>query len=204
MSSEQKIRLFVALDLPEVNDAHEPIGYSDVQLYLKNTFPDFRPTPKVHITIAFIGAVVQSAVASIKSAITVAIQEFLIKEKEGVANGISGLMIAPGAHILGKNAIALRLIENHQLLRLSLYVQAALTDAGIAFDATKHEQLAHLTLGRIPLDAVDPILLERILSQLQAPLGARAQAQESFTAQAVTLYQSLPGSTYIPLQSYRV
>ena len=204
MSTEQKIRLFIALDLPEVNEQEETIGYADVQLLLKNAFPDFRPTSKVHVTLVFIGSVVQSTVSVVKEAIASAVHEFIETENEGLANGISGLMVEPGAEILGKNAVAFKIADNQMILRLILYLHTALKQAGIDFDVPSHEQLAHVTIGRMPMDTVDEVQLQRILRQLQAPLGARANAQEAFTAHTITLYQSLPGSNYIPLQTYPV
>jgi 2'-5' RNA ligase len=204
MSTEQKIRLFIALDLPEVNDQGEPIGYADVQLLLKNAFPNFRPTSKVHVTLVFIGSVAQSSVSGVKDAVATAVHEFIDTQNEGLANGISGLMVEPGGQILGKNAVAFKVADNQMVLRLILYLQTALKEAGIDFDIPSHEQLAHVTIGRIPMDTVDEIQLQRILQQLQAPLGARANAQEAFTASTITLYQSLPGSNYIPLQTYAV
>jgi len=204
MSSEQKIRLFIALDLPDLNDQGEPIGYTQVQLYLKNTFANFRPTAKVHVTLVFIGSVALSAVFVVKKAISNAVHAYIETENEGLANGISGLLIEPGAQVLGKSAVAFKVADNQMVLRLILYLQTALKQAGVEFDAPAHEQLAHVTIGRLPLDTVDPMQLQRILQQLQAPLGARANAQETFTVKTITLYQSLPGSNYVPLQTYSV
>lgn len=202
--NEQKVKLFIALDLPLLNDAGLPIQYEDVQVVIQNTFVNFRPLSPLHITLLFLGPTLEADVPRITKALQEAVERYISQETQGDLAGITGLMIASGAHMMGKNAITMTVLDNQSLIRLVLYIQTSLKENNIPFEALHHENIGHITIGRIPKDTLDELQLKRVLDQLEAPLGARATAHESFTAHTITLYQSLPGSNYTPLQAYQI
>jgi 2'-5' RNA ligase len=204
MATDGKMKLFVALDLPEVNDQGSPIQYENVQLLIKNSFPDFRPAPSLHVTLVFIGTVSSESLPVIEGAVDDAMRQFVAIEKRGLSSGISGLMIEPGASVMGKNAVAMKLVDNQLLIRLVLYVQKALKLNKILFDETHKDIIAHVTLGRIAPEKINELQLHRLLKQLQAPIGSRQQSKESFTARTITLFQSMPASQYSPIRHYEI
>ena len=113
VTEKGKIRLFIALDLPLVNDQNEPIQFANAQLLISQAVANFRPVKNFHVTLVFIGSVNESLVPAIKIAIERAVAQFSNEQKQGLINGIGQLMLKPGAAIMGKNAVALSLIDNY-------------------------------------------------------------------------------------------
>jgi len=197
------MRLFIAVDLPEVNDNNEPIQFANMQLLIDQAIPDFRPTKTFHTTLVFIGSVSDSLVPKIKTAIERAVNAFINDQKNGLANGIGGIMMQQGASLMGKNAIAMKLSDNYELAVLALELRKYFNEYQLPHD--RHEEInLHVTLGRIAPENKNAIEIRRFLELLPAPIGARAQLQETFTAHTITLYQSLQGSEYIPLARYKI
>ena len=201
---KEKIRLFVALDLPLVNDQNEPIQFANVQLLIGQAIADFRPVKSFHITLAFIGSVNQSLVPQIKISINAAVAQFINEQKQGLTNGIGQIMIKPGATIMGKNAVALSLIDNY-LIQVLIDTLLRTFDQYQIPHAARHEALhLHVTIGRVPIDAKKQDDTKRFLELLPAPIGGRAPLNETFTATTITLYESHPNSEYVSLAVFKI
>ena len=199
------MRLFIALDLPAVNDQNEPIQFVNTQLLIGQAIPDFRLVKSFHVTLIFIGEVAESVVPTIKIALERAVQEFIAEKKRGLANGIGGFMIMPGAAIMGKNAVAMKLIESPLLNILIEQLRKTLKENRICFDERYSiSASAHVTLGRVPIEYKKQIEIKRFLELLPAPIGSRAALQETFTAHTITLYESLPQSEYRAIETYKI
>lgn len=199
-----KVRLFVALDLPLINDQSEPIQFADSQLLISQAITDFRPVKSFHVTLVFIGSVNRSLIPQIKLSIEKAVTEFITEQKQGLTNGIRQLMIKPGATIMGKNAVALALIDNYLIEMLINTLLRAFEQFQIPH-AARHEELnLHITIGRVPVEFKKHIDTKRFLDLLPAPIGGRAQLNETFTAGSITLYESHPNSDYIPLAVFKI
>ena len=195
-------RLFIALDLPEVNDTNTPIQFANMQLLIDQAIPNFRPSQKFHATLVFIGEVAETLIPTIKAVLERSVSAFINEQKDGLANGIHGLMIMQGAHLMGKNAIAMKLNEEYLLMTLVQELHKILHEQKIRH--SDQEINLHVTLGRIPEENKNNIEIKKFLELLPAPMGARAQLEETFTAHTITLYQSLPNSEYIPLVRYKI
>lgn len=204
MSETEKIRLFVALDLPSVNDQNEAIQFANSQLLIGQAIENFRPVKNFHVTLVFIGSVNKSLVPEIKIATERAVAQFVNEQKQGLLNGMGQLMLKPGASIMGKNAIALSLIDNY-LIEVFIETLLRTFEQYQIPHATRHEDLnLHVTIGRVPLDAKKQADTKRFLDLLPTPIGARAQLSETFTASTLTLYESRPNSEYTPLATFKV
>ncbi len=202
MASINEVRLFIALDIPLINDDNAPIQFVNTQLLISQALPQFSPSRHLHCTIAFLGSVNESLTGSISQVIKSAIKEFAYTYKQGLNNGVSGLMILPGIFLFGKNAVVLKLIDGSDLLRLlTMMIRKHLVQASILFDET-HEIDFHVTVGRIAHKVEEPTI--RFLEQLTAPIGGRSQLHETFTALTVTFYKSLPTGEYEVLKRFKV
>lgn len=95
INTEQKVRLFVALDLPTVNDQNEPIQFASMQLLIGESIIGFRPVKSFHSTLVFIGSVFEKLIPTIKIALERAVQLYISEQKKGLVNGIGQLMINP-------------------------------------------------------------------------------------------------------------
>lgn len=204
VTEKGKIRLFIALDLPLVNDQNEPIQFVNSQLLIIQAVADFRPVKNFHVTLVFIGSVNESLVPAIKIAIERAVAQFSNEQKQGLINGIGQLMLKPGAAIMGKNAVALSLIDNYLIESLIATLLTVFQQYQIPH-AERHEGLnLHVTIGRVPIDVKKQIDTKRFLDLLPAPIGGRAQLNETFTASTITLYESHPNSEYTPLATFKI
>jgi 2'-5' RNA ligase len=204
VTEKEKIRLFVALDLPLVNDQNGPIQFTNSQLLIGQAIADFRPVKSYHVTLVFIGLVNQSLIAQIKIALERAIAQFVNEQKQGLTNGIGQLMIKPGASIMGKNAVALSLVDNYLIEALIDTILRTFQQYQIPH-AARHEALSlHVTIGRVPIDAKKQVDTKRFLDLLPAPVGGRAQLNETFTATTISLYESHPNSEYVPLAVFKI
>lgn len=204
MTEKEKARLFVSLDLPLINDQNEPIQFANSQLLIGQAIADFRPVKSYHVTLVFIGSVNQSLVPQVKIALERAVAQFINEQKQGLTNGIGQLMIKPGASIMGKNAIALSLVDNYLIQALIDTIIKTFEQYQIPH-AARHEALSlHVTIGRVPIDAKKQVDTKRFLDLLPAPIGGRAQLNETFTATAITLYESHPNSEYVPLATFKI
>lgn len=203
-TEKEKVRLFIALDLPTVNDQNEPIQFANSQLLIGHALSDFRPVKSFHVTLVFIGSVNESLVPAIKIAIERAVAQFINEQKQGLTNGIGQLMIKPGAAIMGKNAIALSLVDNYLIESLITSLLTIFQEYQIPH-AAPHEALnLHVTIGRVPVDVKKQVETKRFLELLPAPIGGRAQLNETFTASTITLYESRPNSAYVPLAVFKI
>ncbi len=204
VTEKGKIRLFIALDLPLVNDQNEPIQFANAQLLISQAVANFRPVKNFHVTLVFIGSVNESLVPAIKIAIERAVAQFSNEQKQGLINGIGQLMLKPGAAIMGKNAVALSLIDNYLIESLIATLLTVFQQYQIPH-AERHEGLnLHVTIGRVPIDVKKQIDTKRFLDLLPAPIGGRAQLNETFTASTITLYESHPNSEYTPLATFKI
>lgn len=196
------LRLFIALDVPEINDQNEPIQFANMQLLIDQAIPNFKPSKSFHVTLVFIGSVQEALIPTIKSAIERAVSLFVNEQKDGIANGVPGLLITQGAHFMGKNAIAMKLVDNYLLDTLVLALHTSLEEYKVPHDRHDEPKNFHITLGRISHD--HNLEVKRFLELLPAPIGSREQLQETFTAPTIALYQSLPGSEYVSLARYKI
>ncbi len=204
ITEKEKIRLFIALDLPLVNDQNEPIQFANSQLLIGQAVADFRPVKSFHVTLLFIGSVNQSLLPAIKIATERAVVQFVNEQKQGLSNGIGQLMLKPGAAIMGKNAIAISLVDNYLIEALIDTLFAVFQQYQIPH-AARHEILSlHVTIGRVPVDAKKQVETKRFLDLLPSPIGGRAQLNETFTATTITLYESHPNSEYVPLAVFNI
>lgn len=105
---------------------------------------------------------------------------------------------------MGKNAVALQLIDNYQLNALANVLLKTLQESHIQHDERHAAPNMHVTIGRIPIEKKKQIEVTRFLAQLPAPVGSSEQLNQTFTAHAITLYQSLPNSEYISLARYSI
>ena len=197
------IRLFIALDVPEINDNNEPIQFTNMQLLIDQAIPGFRPSKTFHTTLVFIGPVQDTMIPTIKIAVERAISVFVNEQKRGIANGLPGLMIKQGARVMGKNAIAMALTDNYLLTTLVAALHKSLEEYHVLHEKQNEPKDFHITLGRIAHDH-NHNDIERFLEMLPAPIGSREQLQETFSAPTVTLYESLPHSEYISLARYKI
>lgn len=201
---KEKVRLFIALDLPTVNDQNEPIQFANSQLLIGQALSDFRPVKSFHVTLVFIGSVNGSLVPAIKIAVERAVAQFINEQKQGLTNGIGQLMIKPGAAIMGKNAIALSLVDNYLIESLIATLFQVFQEYQIPH-AARHETLnLHVTIGRVPIDVKKQAETKRFLDLLPSPIGGRAQLSETFTSSTITLYESHPNSEYVPLAVFKI
>ena len=113
-------------------------------------------------------------------------------------------MIKPGASIMGKNAVALSLVDNYLIETLTHTLIKIFEQYHIPH-AERHEELnLHVTIGRVPVDIKKQADTKRFLDFLPSPIGGRAQLNETFTASTVTLYESHPNSEYVPLAVFNI
>lgn len=201
---KKQIRLFVALDIPGVNDDNEPIQFANTQLLLCQAIEDFKPVSRFHITVLFIGSVLEEDTAQIKSVLARTVKQFLVEYKQGIANGISGFMLEPGASLMGKNAVVMKLVDNYLVIELASLLSKAFKQHDLPFDERASNPILHITLGRVSSQRKKEADIKRFLELLPAPIGGRAQLKETFSAPTLTLYQSLPNSEYIPLVQYKI
>ncbi len=198
--------LFVAADLPAT------IHFDNVQKFvakslnplLQNKGAKFIvSTP--HITLLFIGKVPTNKIAQVQAALQTAINTFIKAQGKG---SLTGFSIAPGAHLLGANAIVTDMTSNSALQSLfnHLYNQVSAV--------MKPKQLLpfipHITVGRIsPKNIVISLpkqQLKEILQNVNPPVGARGHKvapAETFGINSITLYQA-SGTQYIPLATYAI
>ncbi len=200
----EKVRLFIALDLPTINDQNRPIQFANTQLLISQAIEDFRPVNHFHLTLLFIGSVPLEQVPKIKDIIHQAIKQFIDEYKEGLSNGIGGFMMMPGAAIMGKNAVAMKLVDNYLVSALIALLVTSFEENDLMHDKHAGESLLNVTLGRVGQESKKQEDIKRFLELLPAPIGGRAQLKETFTAQSVTLYKSMPNSEYIPLATYLI
>jgi|GEM_PF-6779902 2'-5' RNA ligase len=196
--------LFIALDIPGVNDQNEPIQFANSQLLISQAVPGFRPVTKLHATILFLGSLNDEQTGQVKIALKRATQEFINQHKRGLTNGIAGFMIYPGVAVMGKNAVALKLVDNALVNELLSTVLRVFKEYGINPEGPHENFDLHVTIGRIPPTLKSDYETQRFLEQLPAPIGGRAQLKETFTVSTLSLYKSLPGSEYTVIESYKI
>lgn len=202
--TSQKNHFFIALDVPLVNDQNEPIQFANSQLLLSQGVPGFRPIQMLHMTLLFLGSRTDEQLGEVTIALKRATQEFINQHKRGLTNGIAGCMILPGITIMGKNALALNIVENPLVNKLQDTLARVLKEYGIAYDPVQEPFALHVTLGRIPPTLKSDNETTHFLAQLPAPIGGRAQLKETFTVATLSLYRSMGANEYQIIERYRI
>lgn len=199
--NSNSIKVFVALDIPLCNDHQQLIMFSQIQQTIQNAIPSFKSYSLLHSTIAFVGYVGQENILMVKAACREAVHNFIQSKN---SHGIAGLSIADGAAIYGKNAIAMEIQGNAQdLEHLIMHIHQGLRKYQVQFEDRFSHVPLHITLGRINSKEIDDSL-KNFLLNIPCPEGACSRLKQTFTIKTMTLYQSLPGSEYNPLEIYEV
>lgn len=175
-------RLFVALDLP-------PTINFDAAKKALGTLNNFSPEKLQHVTLVFIGETTK----------TEEIKKALQKIANSIQN-ISGLTIQDGIVPLGTKdprPLVINLVQNTALNNLSAQIRTALQSIlGPSFNPMGFH--AHITLGRAPVASLPSSYM-----QIEAPDGARAKYNQTFTATSFTLYESTRGG-YNSIEKYNL
>lgn len=202
MNVNDNIKVFIALDIPIRDDNEQIIHFDRIQQQIQQLLPAYKPYTKFHSTIAFIGLLSAEQIAIIKRASKEVAHLFRESKK---MTGIGGITIADEIAPYGKNAIGLRIIGNDTAFkRLIDLLGTHLTVSGISFDDRNQHLPLHITLGRFYDKNIDKNKITDLLAQIPSPKRAQAAHQHTFTIKTMTLYQSLPGSEYNPLETYEI
>ena len=201
--SQSEIRLFAALDIPEKNDQGHVIEIAAMQEHASQLLPGFRPIYPLHVTLIFFGVTFEHLIENIKKGIADGLQQFK-QEVLGHAQGISGLSIQSGAHFLGKNAIAVTVIPSDLVAQLPVYIEQGCDRARVGYIPQRGPFVPHATIGRVKTLGSTKADLQAKAQQLKAPVGARSEYNETFTAGQVTLYKSLGHSEYEALAAFKL
>ena len=190
---ERQLRLFVACELPD--DVRTALGH--IQDDLRSASDGgagrlrwVRPEA-IHVTLKFLGAVAESRLEAIRSALGAAVDPFELRLRAGTLGGFGGTRL----RVLWVGLEG----DVEELASLAARVEGALAPLG--FPREGRPFAAHLTLARVP-DQAPPAERRRLSELLER---YRLPPQPSMVLTEVLLMQSVlgpGGSVYHQLASF--
>lgn len=205
-SQEKELRLFIAANIPDT------VLFTNIQKFTAKTINSLLASKNgqfvpefIHLSLLFIGGVPQSKVKQVIQAVQEAVTLFVNTKGKGALQSLS---IAPGASILGKNAVVMDVKDPLRVLEL-LFIHLYNQVVKVVKPAQILPWKGHITLGRIqPLSLATNPTVKNFLPDINPPLGARGELinpAETFTINQIALYKSeykQGQSVYTPLINF--
>lgn len=175
---------FVELVVPPKNTQNQLIKFKELQDQIKKQIPDFVPAQRFFITFLDLGNVVDSNLSKLNDALQEARKQYF-KDIDGLPN----LSLEKGVFLMGQKLYGFNVKADADLNYLNVVIRDQLSKINL-LPATTQLFEPKIIVGTISGTIVASNT--QILSNLEAPEGARADNNEVFVPTSFSLFLKEP------------